>query len=99
MLHRCDSCGIVNNEYRNSSWAQIQACISFLNVTYISLTLHPQPSNILLDSECFLKIADFGLARSITQLDANESDTNPALTEYVATRWYRAPEILLASKR
>ncbi|XP_072017572.1 extracellular signal-regulated kinase 2-like isoform X2 [Amphiura filiformis] len=59
-----------------------------------------KPSNILLDSECFVKVADFGLARSITQLDANEcNENNPALTEYVATRWYRAPEILLASKR
>ncbi|XP_071487098.1 extracellular signal-regulated kinase 2-like [Diadema antillarum] len=58
-----------------------------------------KPSNILLDTECFVKVADFGLARSITQIDAALSDDNPALTEYVATRWYRAPEILLASKR
>ncbi|XP_071964033.1 extracellular signal-regulated kinase 2-like isoform X2 [Antedon mediterranea] len=58
-----------------------------------------KPSNILLDSECFLKLADFGLARSITQLDDDFDQANPALTEYVATRWYRAPEILLASKR
>ncbi|XP_038047440.1 extracellular signal-regulated kinase 2-like isoform X2 [Patiria miniata] len=58
-----------------------------------------KPSNILLDSECFVKVADFGLARSITQLDITQSESDPALTEYVATRWYRAPEILLASKR
>ncbi|XP_071837180.1 extracellular signal-regulated kinase 2-like isoform X2 [Apostichopus japonicus] len=58
-----------------------------------------KPSNILLDTECFLKVADFGLARSITQLQTALSETDPALTEYVATRWYRAPEILLASKR
>ncbi|KAI8482263.1 Mitogen-activated protein kinase 15 [Branchiostoma belcheri] len=56
-----------------------------------------KPSNILLDSDCFVKIADFGLARSITQLE--EDTTDPALTEYVATRWYRAPEILLACQR
>jgi len=54
-----------------------------------------KPSNILLDSDCLLKLADFGLARSITQLQEDNGDPN--LTEYVATRWYRAPEILLAS--
>ena len=66
----------------------------------MSLFVVLQPSNILLDSECFVKVADFGLARSITQLDTTTtSESDPALTEYVATRWYRAPEILLASKR
>ncbi|XP_010142973.1 PREDICTED: mitogen-activated protein kinase 15, partial [Buceros rhinoceros silvestris] len=55
-----------------------------------------KPSNILLDADCFVKLCDFGLARSLSQL--NEDQGNPALTEYVATRWYRAPEILLSSR-
>ncbi|KAJ7338291.1 hypothetical protein JRQ81_011064 [Phrynocephalus forsythii] len=53
-----------------------------------------KPSNILLDSDCFVKLCDFGLARSLSQISKDEG--NPTLTEYVATRWYRAPEILLA---
>ena len=57
-----------------------------------------QPSNILLDSECVVKLCDFGLARSLTQIGMDEAG-DPNLTEYVATRWYRAPEILLASHR
>ena len=57
-----------------------------------------QPSNILLDSECIVKLCDFGLARSLTQIGIDEAG-DPNLTEYVATRWYRAPEILLASHR
>ncbi|XP_054241515.1 mitogen-activated protein kinase 15 [Indicator indicator] len=54
-----------------------------------------KPSNILLDADCFVKLCDFGLARSLSQV--NEDQGSPALTEYVATRWYRAPEILLSS--
>ncbi|XP_010871849.2 mitogen-activated protein kinase 15 [Esox lucius] len=56
-----------------------------------------KPSNILLDTDCFVKLCDFGLARSLYQIQ--EDSGNPALTEYVATRWYRAPEILLGSSR
>lgn len=56
-----------------------------------------KPSNVLLDSECFVKICDFGLARSVTSITQEAGD--PSLTDYVATRWYRAPEILLASPR
>ncbi|XP_077991152.1 extracellular signal-regulated kinase 2-like isoform X2 [Glandiceps talaboti] len=58
-----------------------------------------KPSNILLDKDCFVKVADFGLARSLHQLDDMDTSANPELTEYVATRWYRSPEILLASKK
>jgi len=53
-----------------------------------------KPSNILLNSDCQVRICDFGLARSIHQTD---NTTNAVLTDYVATRWYRAPEILLGS--
>lgn len=56
-----------------------------------------KPSNVLLDSECFVKMCDFGLARSVTSMTQDAAD--PSLTDYVATRWYRAPEILLASPR
>jgi len=55
-----------------------------------------KPSNLLLNSECLLKVADFGLARL---MDAPKEDgtRTQVLTDYVATRWYRAPEILLGS--
>ncbi|XP_040909321.1 mitogen-activated protein kinase 15 [Toxotes jaculatrix] len=56
-----------------------------------------KPSNVLLDTDCVVKLCDFGLARSLNQIQ--EDSGNPALTEYVATRWYRAPEILLGSSR
>ena len=39
----------------------------------------------------------FGLARSLGSHDPINDIGNPMMTDYVATRWYRAPEILLAS--
>ena len=50
-----------------------------------------KPSNLLLNANCDLKICDFGLARTNTQ-DKNRD----FMTEYVVTRWYRAPELLLS---
>ncbi|KAF2298346.1 hypothetical protein GH714_022762 [Hevea brasiliensis] len=48
-----------------------------------------KPSNLLLNANCDLKICDFGLARVTSESDF--------MTEYVVTRWYRAPELLLNS--
>jgi len=44
-----------------------------------------KPANILLNSECHLELADFGLARSVSEI--NNNNQNPVLTDYVATRW------------
>ncbi|TDL28397.1 CMGC/MAPK protein kinase [Rickenella mellea] len=55
-----------------------------------------KPANLLLNSNCDLKVCDFGLARSIrTGVPGGETGL---MTEYVATRWYRAPEIMLSFK-
>ena len=56
-----------------------------------------KPSNILIDESCKIQIADFGLARSISK--ENGLSEEPILTEYIATRWYRAPEIVLGSQK
>ncbi|CEG44623.1 cmgc mapk protein kinase [Plasmopara halstedii] len=57
-----------------------------------------KPSNILLNANCDLKVCDFGLARGgiDSSLEVyNERPQLGELTEYVVTRWYRAPEIML----
>ncbi|CAO3672799.1 unnamed protein product [Rhizopus stolonifer] len=51
-----------------------------------------KPSNLLVNTRCELKICDFGLARGYIEADTG------FMTEYVATRWYRAPEIMLSFK-
>jgi mitogen-activated protein kinase 15 len=53
-----------------------------------------KPSNLLLNSDCHVKLCDFGLCRSVAE---PPNTSAPVLTDYVATRWYRAPEILLGS--
>ncbi|RPA72202.1 MAP kinase MpkA [Ascobolus immersus RN42] len=52
-----------------------------------------KPGNLLVNADCELKICDFGLARGFS-IDPEENAGY--LTEYVATRWYRAPEIMLS---
>ena len=48
-----------------------------------------KPENLLCSGPECVKIADFGLAR-VTR-------SRPPYTDYVSTRWYRAPEVLLRS--
>lgn len=47
-----------------------------------------KPGNLLVNANCDLKICDFGLART-------SEGNGQFMTEYVVTRWYRAPELLL----
>eukprot|EP00270_Netrium_digitus_P011875 TRINITY_DN3798_c0_g1_i1.p1 TRINITY_DN3798_c0_g1~~TRINITY_DN3798_c0_g1_i1.p1 ORF type:complete len:397 (-),score=56.58 TRINITY_DN3798_c0_g1_i1:368-1558(-) len=61
-----------------------------LNYIHSANVLHRdlKPPNILIDAKCNVKIADFGLARTKVGLEDH-------MTEYVVTRYYRAPELLL----
>lgn len=47
-----------------------------------------KPENLLVTNN-IIKIADFGMARELS--------STPPFTDYVSTRWYRAPEVLLQS--
>jgi len=51
-----------------------------------------KPRNLLVNGNCDLKICDYGLAR-VHYEDGTEFREGP-LTEYICTRWYRAPEVL-----
>ena len=53
-----------------------------------------KPANILINTECQIKIADLGLARTRKE---KSGEHTPVMTEYVATKLYRSPEIMLGS--
>jgi mitogen-activated protein kinase 7 len=58
-----------------------------------------KPGNLLVNADCELKICDFGLARGYSPgggASAKAGSNQGFMTEYVATRWYRAPEIMLS---
>jgi len=64
-----------------------------------------KPSNLLVNKNCDLKICDFGFARALLGAPGDDEGDDIAdgalrpqakrhLTEYVVTRWYRAPELI-----
>lgn len=54
-----------------------------------------KPLNVLVNKNCDVKLCDFGLARG--RAGFSQEDDDFLRTEYVGTRWYRAPEIVLTS--
>lgn len=53
-----------------------------------------KPANLLISNNGILKIADLGLSRTLWSPEENDR----AYTHQVATRWYRAPELLYGSR-
>ncbi|XP_024363189.1 cyclin-dependent kinase F-4 isoform X2 [Physcomitrium patens] len=70
------------------SWAfQILQALEYMHKNgYFHRDLKPE--NLLVTKDV-IKVADFGLAREV--------QSSPPYTDYVSTRWYRAPEVLLQS--
>ena len=91
-------------------WKLIAACKWMHSAGVVHRDL--KPSNLLVNSECDLRVCDFGLARGLRSekgtsamdeaaddQDSLASPVEATMTEYVVTRWYRAPEILLGSQQ
>ncbi|KAL0306626.1 UNVERIFIED_CONTAM: Mitogen-activated protein kinase [Sesamum radiatum] len=72
-------------DYGDANRYQILEIIGKANVYHRDL----KPKNILANANCKLKVCDFGLAR----VAFSDTPTTIFWTDYVATRWYRAPEL------
>ena len=106
-LHAAIRANILMDVHRRYIMYQLLRALKYLHTAQL-LHRDIKPSNVLLSSDCYVKLADFGLARSVAQLNEMEQKAKKRsqqhhqgaiLTDYVATRWYRAPEILLGSTK
>eukprot|EP00042_Codosiga_hollandica_P049584 m.577952 g.577952 ORF g.577952 m.577952 type:complete len:509 (-) comp57916_c0_seq35:878-2404(-) len=78
--------GLPAHTLRRYIW-QLAAALSFChshNVIHRDL----KPENVLISKQGLIKLCDFGFARTI-------AGPGEAITDYVATRWYRSPELLV----
>ncbi|XP_076990161.1 cyclin-dependent kinase-like 4 isoform X2 [Tamandua tetradactyla] len=77
--------GVADGVIKSVLWQMLQA----LNFCHKHNCIHRdvKPENILITKQGIIKICDFGFARILIPGDA--------YTDYVATRWYRAPELLV----
>lgn len=96
-LMDADLCHIIQSKYPLSEEAIkrfLYQLLRGIKAMHSANVLHRdlKPGNILWKHSGELKICDFGLARGLAE-PLEGSDIS--MTNYVATRWYRPPEILL----
>lgn len=91
-LHRIiHSKNKLTDEHHQVFMYQILCGLLYMHSAYV-IHRDLKPSNLLVNSNCQLKICDFGLARGVNDYPVSVEEDN--LTEYVVTRWYRAPGML-----
>jgi mitogen-activated protein kinase 15 len=87
-LHAVIRAGILEEVHKQYVIYQLLKSLYFLHTAEL-IHRDVKPSNMLLNSDCHLKLCDFGLCRSVSEMAAGAGGSSPVLTDYVATRWYR----------
>jgi mitogen-activated protein kinase 15 len=80
-LHAVIRANILEDIHKQYIIYQTLKCLKYMHSADV-LHRDLKPSNLLLNAECHIKVADFGLARSIA---STEDESTPMLTDYVAT--------------
>lgn len=88
-LEKCPN-GLDENTVRRILW-QVLKGVEFCHVHNI-IHRDVKPENILVSRSGVVKLCDFGFARTLAQ-------PGESYTDYVATRWYRAPELLVGDTK
>ncbi|CAG2192775.1 CDKL [Mytilus edulis] len=88
-LEKCPN-GLDENTVRRILW-QVLKGVEFCHVHNI-IHRDVKPENILVSKSGVVKLCDFGFARTLAQ-------PGESYTDYVATRWYRAPELLVGDTK
>ena len=75
--------------------------MKFLKYIHSAEVIHRdlKPSNIFINENCHVRVGDFGMMRSVSGLNDSTDVTRQILTDYVGTRWYRAPEIIVGAQQ
>ena len=96
-LHAAVRSGVLQSIHKQFLAYQIVRCVRYLHSRGV-IHRDLKPANILINSDCVAKLADFGLARCVEKLP-KVLENRPILTDYIATRWYRAPEVVMSTSQ
>ncbi|EAY10933.1 CMGC family protein kinase [Trichomonas vaginalis G3] len=92
-VHTVIHAGILLDVHQRYIFWQLLCALKFIHSAGV-IHRDLKPSNMLIKSDSSIKVCDFGLSRCINDMHQDE-----LLTDYIATRWYRAPEIIFGSSK